>query len=63
MDPNQTLKDLRSDIADYNRYERDNDKAGMAIMADYIVRYVEALDGWLSKGGFWPSAWRKGKSI
>lgn len=63
MDPDQTLKDLRSDIANYHKYERDEDRDGMAIMADYIVQYVEALDGWLSKGGFWPSEWAKKESL
>lgn len=60
MDPNQTLKDLRAAVTDYNMYERDSDPNGMGIAADDIVQYIEALDTWLSEGGFWPSAWKKG---
>lgn len=47
MDPNAALYSLRIAIAS-GEYE---------IAADY----TEALDEWLSEGGFLPSAWERGK--
>jgi hypothetical protein len=46
MDPNETLAQIRADIA------TSDSEAGR------LGDLVEALDGWLSKGGFPPTAWQ-----
>jgi hypothetical protein len=54
VDPNEALRLIRLTIkqmdADENPYIK-------AAHAEEIAEYFEALDGWLSKGGFLPTAW------
>jgi hypothetical protein len=67
MDPNETLKQLRSNVAAAlqlaDDYEKDPDAASAedaedAIgLLDVIAQQVEALDQWLTRGGFLPAAW------
>lgn len=59
MDPNETLRLLREAVAEYRRPLpfSDSDEAAQ-LLAD-LVQHVEALDEWLSKGGFLPSAWER----
>lgn len=58
MDPNETLKCAKAAL----REMREADKAGddedryMLAAAD-VAEYFEALDEWLSKGGFLPADW------
>lgn len=55
MDPNETLRQLRSMVADAG------DEASAEWLLDNGDRFVElfdGLDGWLSKGGFPPEEWR-----
>lgn len=56
MDPNATLKRIRElveAVLDHDLDDRDAlDAAG------YLADAVQALDQWLSKGGFLPEAWR-----
>ncbi len=55
MDPNTALAELRA----LARRLVESDDADVATMADRF----EALDGWLTTGGFLPGAWqRKGAS-
>lgn len=66
MDPNETLKMLRELVAQYitakhiTDWDTDDDTrvAQQMARADDIVERVEALDGWLSQGGFLPSGWK-----
>lgn len=54
MDPNETLRRIR-DLA-----EKINAKPAVHYLAAYaeeLAEHVEALDGWLSKGGFLPRGW------
>lgn len=56
MDPDETLRMIRHYVALLNN------AAGMrtAIMAECgenLAEYVEAMDEWLSKGGFLPKEW------
>lgn len=51
MDPDQTLQDLRSDLRELDAAFGDED------LVVSVVEKVRALDEWLSKGGFAPSAW------
>lgn len=57
MDPNEALKLARAAVQDY----RDNHPANDA--ADALAEAFEALDGWLSKGGFLPAAWAKRDTV
>lgn len=51
MDPNETLAALRGAVA---RLDAGEDAA------DDVVEAFEALDSWLSKGGFAPGDWSQG---
>lgn len=60
MDPNATLRELRQlaaqIITDYDDVEGngiDQDDANR------LAELVEALDDWITKGGFLPGAWAK----
>jgi len=50
MDPNATLADIRQAINTLNDHE-DRDVAA-------LVSAVDALDSWLSGGGFLPNDWQ-----
>lgn len=52
MDPNTTLQDIRAAISSL-----DNDGTSYDPYVDDLVTSVEALDAWLSSGGFLPEAW------
>jgi hypothetical protein len=54
MDPNASLAMLRGLI---ERYQR-GDKMTRADV-EALVDHAEALDCWLSKGGFLPEAWKR----
>lgn len=57
MDPNANLEELRGlyrTILDNGQDTFDD--------ATRLAELVEALDGWLSKGGFLPSEWAKGRA-
>jgi hypothetical protein len=56
MDPNATLAELRELVADPTPAD-----AGLwGIRLERMSELVEALDGWLCKGGFLPDAWCNG---
>lgn len=56
MDPDKALENMRAAIAELEtQLLRRNDP--YAAMAD-IVDAWEALDGWLSKGGYRPEDWK-----
>lgn len=54
MDPNATLEELRRLIEGTKSAERDT-------LAEEIADRFEALDQWLSNGGFLPDAWNKNR--
>lgn len=56
MDPNATLRLLRLTIS---QYRVDTDPAIRGAHAAEIAEYFEALDDWISKGGFLPTDWNK----
>lgn len=53
MDPNATLAALRELVEVTN----DGDPGGSARVARF-AELVEALDGWLTNGGFLPEEWQ-----
>ena len=56
MDPTEALKKIRAILA--------NGVDGCQVCGDAgreLADLVEGLDGWLSKGGFLPEAWNKGR--
>ena len=54
MDPNQTLTEIRAlaaHVAMTEEWDRDDAKE--------LATLVQALDEWLSRGGFLPEAWER----
>jgi len=59
MDPDANLAELRREITEYIRIADVADRQfDEGPDADRIVELVQALDEWISKGGFLPVAWR-----
>lgn len=54
MDPNETLRMLRLTI---KQLRVDEDSDVWEAHANEICEYVEALDDWLTNGGFLPADW------
>lgn len=54
MDPNEALKQAREALQTWDN-SLDRDEARDA--AEQLARTFEALDQWLSRGGFLPNAW------
>lgn len=61
MDPNETLRRLRELLSTRQNLDdddQDNDQELIRV-GDDIAELVEALDTWLTKGGFLPAAWTR----
>lgn len=56
MDPNRTLQDMRDEIMNQRDLEI-NDLDFDAYGVDRLMDNFEALDQWLSKGGYLPDSW------
>lgn len=56
MDPNETLRQLR-DVLGFGAHVINFDEAKRVI--DAVSENFEALDEWLSKGGFLPTDWER----
>ena len=65
MDPNQTLKNLRSLVEAVNAELDDSENLGpsrlastdLVCCAHELAQHFEALDQWITSGGFLPEAW------
>lgn len=66
MDPNETLRMIRQYVQKVNEWRDLMDRVGGLMPHQreeyeqdtfYLAEYTEAMDGWLSKGGFPPSVW------
>lgn len=60
MDPNTTLEEIRRLVATIRvGYEVDPEPEGAPWpdLADELAAKVEDLDGWLTRGGGYPTAW------
>lgn len=51
MDPNVTLQRIRKILADYARESEEHE------LANELVDRIDALDNWLTCGGYLPSDW------
>lgn len=65
MDPNITLEELRR-LSDHilTMTDAENTEPDVDIGwedARSLAEYVQALDGWISRGGFLPAEWMKGR--
>jgi hypothetical protein len=62
LDPNKTLSDIRAVVRRIHQAE-DNDASAEDIARDAgeLATLVQALDEWLTRGGFLPDAWRRSK--
>lgn len=58
MDPNETLRRIRILQANYAANPVDGLTPNQV---EDLIDLTEALDAWLSKGGFLPQAWMKGR--
>lgn len=59
MDPNETLRALRGAVRHMNDVGHELDERENQCVRT-VVELFEALDTWLSKGGFPPEEWREG---
>lgn len=59
MDPDTNLAMVRSLIKQVNEAADRNDYRTLGDLAGDLAEYVEALDGWISQGGFLPKAWER----
>jgi hypothetical protein len=61
MDPNANLEELRrlaAEILNMTVEQMGETETGdLMARATRLAELIEALDGWLTKGGFLPSAW------
>lgn len=60
MDPNEALRQLRLTI---KQMRVDTDPAIRQAHADEIAEYFEALDEWLTRGGFLPEDWQGEQAV
>ena len=58
MDPNAALAALRYAIAEAREHGACEDNEAEYEALQRVFQHAEALDGWLSGGGFLPDAWR-----
>lgn len=56
MDPNKTLNELRKVMAEIRRTPQSDE-------ADEAAELFQALDDWITRGGFLPKDWNKPKFI
>lgn len=61
MDPNETLRQIRLALVEFNAFDEMTDAHTQIEVLDWLAAKVEALDEWMSKGGFLPAPWQKGR--
>jgi hypothetical protein len=59
MDPNATLAAIRELINHDAQLPHDSNERDDSATLNELIEYFDALDQWLTKGGFLPSEWRK----
>jgi hypothetical protein len=56
MDPDACLEEIRAKIKQIN--DEQDDMAALVMLPE-LTELVEALDEWISKGGYLPKGWTK----
>jgi hypothetical protein len=59
MDPDLALQEIRTAMGDWLNAEDDALDVNSIAAGDRLVSHFQALDDWLSKGGFLPAGWEK----
>jgi hypothetical protein len=66
VDPDEALKKLRETLVRFRKWQEEHPSAirhvggNMGLdLAEDIAMYADALDQWISNGGFLPEDWRK----
>lgn len=59
MDPDEALKRLREKATEFMLNLPEDPVDNLGVLGSEVVELFEALDGWMSKGGFLPAEWRK----
>jgi hypothetical protein len=57
MDPNEALRLVRKAFTNMEQAGEDNDPSRFVMHAEDAREAFDALDGWLSRGGFLPRDW------
>lgn len=58
MDPNAALNNIREAVGELRQQDDDGVLDGTS-QVGFLLESFEALDEWLTKGGFLPEAWRE----
>lgn len=61
MDPNEALRQLR-DALRRLRYADSHTDEQNTVDYEVVAEYAQALDEWLSKGGFLPERWARNRT-
>lgn len=62
MDPNATLAEIRRLVRDAEHWAEAEEHERKAEAFERLAELAGALDGWLTSGGFLPSAWQQGRA-
>ena len=58
MDPNASLEAMRDALGAMTQAQQDNDSLSYDEAAYTVAEHAQALDDWLTRGGFLPEAWQ-----
>lgn len=58
MDPDAALRRFRVALSQYHQTSVTEDDSVLLALAYEAMEAAEALDEWLTRGGFLPAAWR-----
>lgn len=61
MDPDQVLLDLRNALYRLRQAEEQESSSDQLYAGHDLADGFEAMDEWMSKGGFLPFGWRQGR--
>jgi hypothetical protein len=62
MDPNAALATLRAAAVEWEQAVVAHDERAQLAIAARVLAAVLELDGWLSSGGFLPTAWNTNRT-
>lgn len=59
MDPNETLRQIRAIQQEWMGYDAATAKREAWSVAERLAELTGALDEWMTRGGFLPTAWAR----